>query len=375
MKSYNGFLLKKNWRGFTLVELLVVITIISILMGLLLPAVNAARESARRLQCSNNIKQMALACNTYEGTYNLYPPAVEMLSGTSVSNGINMTGHRENWIMLVLPHLDQTGLYVDIQALLNDKEKANIAKAISTDMSVEVNHRTITLAECFNKTLPVFNCPTDLNTRNKFKTNNREFARCNYGINMGASCANRYPIGNVDALKEWGQTLIKGVSCINLSIGQGDIHDGASNTILLSELRAGLNEKDPRGTWALGIPGSSTTTANGWSGNDYGPNCIIQNSDDIWQCNSIGIDAAKRVQLKMPCYNATGSNQATCRSLHSGGVQTAFADGSVHWISDSIECAGGKDFKVVKADRENQLTVWDRLILSNDQLSIKADSF
>lgn len=365
-------------RGFTLVELLVVITIIGILMSLMLPAVNSARESARRLQCGNNIKQLAMACVTYDSTYKVFPPAVEVLPGIDVSNGITTTNIRENWVMLILPQLDQLGLYNDIETLFNDKEKQNASKDIAntTLKTTLSNGREISIMECTKTTLASMLCPTDVSTRNKFipaNGNGREYARGNYAINMGARFARVYPFNNEGA-KQWGYTHNRGVSGIHRSIGQADVRDGVSNTILLSELRAGMNSVDSRGVWAIGIPGSSITACNAWWGDDPGPNCLITASDDIWGCN----DDNCRPRLKMPCYtSSSGGDQATTRSSHAGGVQTAFCDASVHWISDSVQCAGNQDEANIKNmdTRAQYMTVWDKLILSNDQQTVKGDMY
>lgn len=365
-------------HGFTLVELLVVITIISVLMSLMLPAINAAREAARRSQCGNNIKQLALACVTYDNTYRVFPPAVEVLPGIDVSSGITTKDIRENWVMLILPHIDQKGLYDDIETLFNDRDKQNANKDIAnTSLKTTLSSgREISIMDCTAVVLEALLCPSDLAARNKFvpaNGNGREYARGCYGINMGARFARVYPFNNEGA-RQWGYTHNRGVSGIHRSIGQADVRDGASNTILLSELRAGMNSVDSRGVWAIGIPGASITACNAWWGDDPGPNCLITASDDTWGCNS---DNCKP-RLKMPCYtSSSGGDQATARSSHAGGVQTAFCDGSVHWISDSVQCAGNQDEANIKNinTRSKYMTVWDRLILSNDQQTIKGDMF
>lgn len=114
----------RQTKGFTLVELLVVISIIGILMGLLLPAVNSARESARRLQCCNNIKQMGLACLTYEQQNKTLPPGASKAQSTE-------TGLRPNWVILSLPNLDQQALYDEIMGMLKQSSSANIESDVT----------------------------------------------------------------------------------------------------------------------------------------------------------------------------------------------------------------------------------------------------
>ena len=99
-------------RGFTLIELLVVIGIIAILVAILLPAVNAAREAARRTSCGNNLRQIAVALNSYHGANSKFPPFLISLSGDS-GRIADVSGGDEsvNWMVLLLPFVEETSLY------------------------------------------------------------------------------------------------------------------------------------------------------------------------------------------------------------------------------------------------------------------------
>ena len=94
--------------GFTLVELLVVITIIGILIALLMPAVQTAREAARRAQCVNNLKQLSLACLNYEAAFGAFPPGIQFDQGQNPGSSDQF---RANWIILILPFLEQQNLF------------------------------------------------------------------------------------------------------------------------------------------------------------------------------------------------------------------------------------------------------------------------
>ena len=105
----------RNRHAFTLVELLVVIAIIGILVALLLPAVQAAREAARRLSCTNNLTQLILAVQNYEGAFHVYP------SGTSAEKGpiLNVAeGKHHNWLIRVLPYFEETNTYNHVDFLV-----------------------------------------------------------------------------------------------------------------------------------------------------------------------------------------------------------------------------------------------------------------
>src|SRR5690554_5619769 len=122
-------------NGFTLVELLVVIAIIGVLVGLLLPAVQAAREAARRMQCSNHLKQIALACHNYQSSFGHFPPsAIVDLSVTSTGNNGSWGVHGR-----ILPYLEQGNLY----------EQVDLSLAWDHQMSIDAMK------------IPTYACPSD----------------------------------------------------------------------------------------------------------------------------------------------------------------------------------------------------------------------
>ena len=105
--------MKKN--GFTLIELLVTIFIIALLIGLLLPAVQKVRDVANRLSCSNNMKQIGLACTLYNETYSKLPQAV-MLNNTVTDSGNYSQNFGPNWMIMILPFIEQEALYKTVEA-------------------------------------------------------------------------------------------------------------------------------------------------------------------------------------------------------------------------------------------------------------------
>src|SRR3954466_6996265 len=103
-------MINRKWKGFTLIELLVVIAIIAVLIALLLPAVQQAREAARRTQCKNNLKQLGLALHNYHDTMSTLPPS-EIDSVATSSVAPNWTSNIGNWVLFLFPYIDQANAY------------------------------------------------------------------------------------------------------------------------------------------------------------------------------------------------------------------------------------------------------------------------
>ena len=352
--------------GFTLVELLVVITIIGILISLLLPAVQAAREAARRMQCQNNLKQLGLAVLNYESQSSIFPPSSSWPAGVDPFN-VPLDNYRANWVILVLPFMEQQALYnsIALASPISGTANANNVAARMTSLSTLL-------------------CPTDSHNREPFMGSMNaataawgdNWARGNYAANaalgiMGASSGEVFNAA-LPTSSGWKASYQRGVMGANCAVTMAGIRDGTSNTLMLAEIRAGVVPFDSRGVWALS-GGSSALWGhtNMMYMDDYGPNCTNVYADNTKAGGDIvaalgGSDAA--VNEGMPCFGRsdTINDEQTARSMHPGGVNTCFADGSIHWISDNIQ-----------STPSNQWTpsAWDRLNASADGFAITGNEF
>ncbi len=348
-------------RAFTLVELLVVITIIGILIALLLPAVQSAREAARKLQCSNNIKNLGLALHEYHTSYGIFPPSSVWrvngaLSNANIEKG-NYNGLNENWVILILPQLEQTALLKSFTLTSPIPNAVNLAPR-GTQLAVML-------------------CPSDSFNRKPFNgsasslTNQLGdgWARGNYAANASSLYMNlAYTPQGADPA-QWRGRYGQGVMGANVSARIDDIKDGTSNTLLVEEIRAGIIPQDNRGVWAEANACGSAIWAPGYDGDDNGPNCTFIWADDNCSCNDVWTalgGGPQTCQAGMACFNGNNPNwQQTARSVHTGGVTVCMADGSVRFISDFVQLGNST----------SNLGVWDKLNLSNDGLPIDASSY
>ena len=357
--------------GFTLVELLVVIGIIGLLMALLLPSVQAVRESARRLQCRNNLKQIGLALQLYHNNHQRFPPSINFDPDEYPDNPYD---YRPNWVVSILPHMEEQTVYDLFDRTKSMQHPAN-ERARSTELAVMI-------------------CPSDVGHEVKFGDEFRQhkWARGNYGANACLGRAYYYhgppddggvpkppytiPCGAAN-MPYWIDELTRGVMGANVSLSIPQITDGTTKTLLVAELRVGLAEVDRRGTWALGLPGASSLWGHGLTV-ESGPNGIIH--DSIGRCDEIvgtvGQLMLQRESMVCDPLQDPSTNTAHSRSRHTGGVFACLADGSVRFVGDEIDCgdpyaAGGLFRDAAGKPAPATIGVWQRLNAARDGLIIQ----
>ena len=306
---------RKN--AFTLVELLVVIAIIGVLIALLLPAVQQAREAARRMSCTNNQKQIGLALHNYHDTFGNFP------YGYRLGN----IGNRDCWFQRLLPFVEQKALQEVYEKCIRtpSSQGGNLSGGYSYVYTVPSTFQGGLLGGAI---IQNFNCPSEVN--------NPAYCRGNQVGNYVLCNGNSYfkrtnsPSGTT-----------KGMFYLESSTGFNDLIDGSSNTVMGSEaIIRGANR-----------PGHIYDAGGYWQGSNHGegffstqqspntslPDLIVRSDTNNNECTSGEWDkVAPCEDVGYDDNNSSGGYRNSARSYHPGGVNVVMGDASVRFIPETI---------------------------------------
>lgn len=376
---------KNNGKGYTLIELLAVMGIIGILIMLLLPAVQMARESARRMQCSNNLRQLALAVANYQGTNHSLP----ILGSCSFSEDKLPEGVKQKYpyprihtVVALLPYCEYASTFEAVMGLWETDEIDNTVAAVTDafpDMGISV---------------PIIRCPSD---------GAEGFADVHGGLLAARSyvyCSGDWPESGIHGYTKKDEQGYKRITSESLEdIGNYNnntrtaipccwpyrdysaITDGLSNTILMSEKTLGRLTSRMLKESSLAMPSITTSHEESPEGTSGYSACLsaslrldrqwLDAAGSVINCIS-GVRAYDAIPQYAVFSTILPPNSPMCQyemdrrivhsatSWHSGGVNAAFYDGSVRFIPDTIDC-GNLDGGVIKCKGSSDFGIWGAL--------------
>jgi prepilin-type N-terminal cleavage/methylation domain-containing protein/prepilin-type processing-associated H-X9-DG protein len=309
--------------GFTLIELLVVIAIIAILIALLLPAVQQAREAARRTQCRNNLKQLGLAMHNYHDNFKQFAPTPFEDAGPVTWSDAS----RGSYLIRYLPYVDQAPFYNAMNFSLRGTPwtTANFEGQVAPDGTL---YR--------NKLIPAFVCPSETSPDVPAHS-----AKSNYAFSMGNQlmptnagnpwgvCSlypgNNFGTGAAGHGNSYAPSQVSGIiSRMNWAARISDIVDGTSNVIAVGEIRPSCGDHSWNGWFHFNSLWIATTAP-------INQPIVCINEDVGW--NSATAPAGKNGCNQYQSYNASQG----FKSRHVGGAHFTLCDGSVRFISENID--------------------------------------
>jgi len=316
---------KKMKKGFTLIELLVVIAIIAILIALLLPAVQQAREAARRSQCKNNLKQIGLALHNYHETGGTLPPG--LINAVHVGNQNQFA-----WSLMILPFLDQHPLYKKFVTTtnLNDSAGANQNAQLAQEI------------------LTAYRCPSDTGEEQAEQIAGFLMGTSNYPGNFGVGdpnspfAAGPPATGGIDATQNMARNC-QGIFGQNTKVRFRDVKDGTSNCFFVGERRMGrtCNAVDAGGLASkLGTPDITagiTSHCSFWAGTAADTAFVT-----IVGTTTLGLPERDNVpgptlKIKLPTTLHQDDTSIGFNSYHTGGAHFLMGDGTVRFITENLD--------------------------------------
>jgi prepilin-type N-terminal cleavage/methylation domain-containing protein/prepilin-type processing-associated H-X9-DG protein len=286
--------------AFTLIELLVVIAIIAVLVGLLLPAVQSAREAARRAQCSNNLKQIGLAMHNYHASLDVFPPGYVSKTVGNALYGVEL-GPGWGWATMILPQLEQQPLFgaLNFSLQIVDMASSTVRSAV----------------------LSAFLCPSAVGNSNPMTLNSvatppvpippiNDFSPGQYIASAG-----QFDVADAAANNN-------GIFYRNSRIGQRDIIDGLSQTLMVGERSRNVSDS----TWVGAIPGTQVCTNPSWPVRDCEPSNVMVLAHTG--------PSPEQAWVDVPNYKGAGADDFC--SQHPGGANFLFCDGSVRFVKETV---------------------------------------
>jgi len=317
-------------RGFTLVELLTVITIIGILVALLLPAVQQAREVARRMQCRDNLKQLGLALHQYHTIHGQFPLGA-VCAGSDCGGNFRHPDWGTTWTIAILPYLEESARFAEWDSARPSDEQP---EATGTPLSV-------------------MKCPSDVGQAVTFGSSNPGtpfvpalYDKGNYAANYGGGWANEASGANgFSGAVAWsgsngGVFSSRAADDMPYGARMAEITDGTSNTLLLAEILIRVSNWDCRGCWGRNM-GAIFSAYTGAVPNDGPQGIATPNVRPVGNFRDFPVYCGGAGDRRTDCDDESdaGRGGVAARSRHAGGVNVALCDGSVRFIRDSIDAA------------------------------------
>ena len=303
--------MRSHRQGFTLIELLVVIAIIAVLVALLLPAVQQAREAARRSTCKSKLKQLGLAMHNYHDTHTLFVPSAVSLGWCRLSGPGLPNIQNKNGLALLLPYVDQAPIYNQLnQSAAHSDQDTGFCCGYTGNTDGVLGIDFIPNARLMGTFLDIFSCPSDNGRQIETGSAYGPAPGLNGAMTNYDFSSSRSVLGDCDYWQKQS-TAVRFIVGHNSNSKMGSVTDGTSNTIMFAETTREIANGD-------GVP---------WGYRGWGQSgADVTGGLNVWDIPSGSTNPAVGV------LNSWGQ----VGSLHTGGAHITLADGSVRFISENI---------------------------------------